>query len=281
MISLRVPLYAIVINAFALSTIFDLRNACLRFPLPCWALLIFASLDLASSELTTVPDCTVPWDRHESNQLLARRILGMLWVVQPGVTAMDQTTDTDDRILSAFLRLAAERGVDGVTTREIAAEAGVNPVTLFRRFGDKTTIAVEAIRRYSPAKQLQNRDPGVDPEHAADGLVDCLLFLAELTLERRRIPWLRFGVKQMSQLPEVRAQLGAMVQEIYSYVRRALAQAAPALRPEVDHHVTALQLIGLIKTARQMDEFQDAPDPQPEDWRSLFQAAIRPLLREV
>jgi AcrR family transcriptional regulator len=194
---------------------------------------------------------------------------------------MDQTRDTDDRILSAFLRLAAERGLEGVTTREVAAEAGVNPVTLFRRFGDKTTMAVEAIRRYSPVGRLQNRDPGVDPDHAAAGLVDCLLFLTDLTLEPRRIPWLRFNVKQMSQLPEVRAELGAIMQGVYGYLRRALDQAAPALRPEVDHHVTALQLIGLLKVARQMDEFRDAQEPQPEDWRTLFQTAMRPLLREV
>ncbi|HYF92569.1 MAG TPA: helix-turn-helix domain-containing protein [Symbiobacteriaceae bacterium] len=194
---------------------------------------------------------------------------------------MDGTRGTDDRILSAFLRLAAERGLDGVTTREVAAEAGVNPVTLFRRFGDKTTIAVEAIRRHSPAPKLENRNPGVNPDHALEGLLDCMLFLAELTEEHRRIPWLRFGVKQMSQVPEVRAELSMIVKAVYGYVRRALAQAAPALRPEVDHHVTALQLIGLLKAARQMDELAVAHEPQPADWRTLFRTALRPLLREV
>lgn len=194
---------------------------------------------------------------------------------------MDETRSTDDRILSAFLRLAAERGMEGVTTREVAAEAGVNPVTLFRRFGDKSTIAVEAIRRYSPAAQLQGRDPGVDPADAAGGLVEALLFLADQTLEARRVPWLRLGVRQMSQVPEVRAELSAITQAVYGYLRRALGQAAPALRPEVDYHVTALMLLGLLKAARQIDEFQDAQEPRPEDWRALFRAAIKPLLREV
>lgn len=197
------------------------------------------------------------------------------------VSAVDRTRDTDDRILSAFLRLAVQRGLDGVTTREVAAEAGVNPVTLFRRFGDKNTIAVEAIRRYSPAEELRNRDPGVDPHNAADGLVECLIFVDELMLERRRVPWLRFGARQMSLLPEVRVQLNGIVQAVYGYLRRALAQAAPALRPEVDHHATALLLLGLVKAARQMAEFTDAPEPLPEDRRDLFRAAIRPLLREA
>jgi AcrR family transcriptional regulator len=194
---------------------------------------------------------------------------------------MDGTRSTDDQILSAFLRLTAERGLDGVTTREVAEEAGVNPVTLFRRFGDKTTIAVEAIRRYSPAAKLQNRDPAVDPENAAEGLVACLLFLTELTLEHRSIPWIRLGLVQVSQLPEVRTELSAIVQAVYGYLRRALAQAAPALRPEVDHHVTALQWMGLLMAARRMGEFGDASIPQQQDWGALFQTAIRPLLREV
>lgn len=194
---------------------------------------------------------------------------------------MDGTRSTDDQILSAFLRLAAERGLDGVTTRDLASEAGVNPVTLFRRFGDKTTIALEAIRRYSPAPKLQNLDPGVDPKHAAEGLVASLLFLIDLTMAHRRVPWVRFGMMQASQLPEVQAEIGAIIKTVYDYLRRALSQAAPALRPEVDHHVTALQLLGLMKVARRMGQSGDAREPQPEDWRALFQAAIRPLLREV
>jgi AcrR family transcriptional regulator len=189
--------------------------------------------------------------------------------------------DTDDRILSAFLQLAGERGMDAVTTREIAAAAGVNPVTLFRRFGDKTTIAIEAIRRYSPVAPLNSRDPAVDPQHALDGLVDCLIYMAEVTGEHRRIPWLRFGVKQSSQVPEIRAELSAIVLAIHGYLMRALEQAAPALRPEVDLYVTALQLIGLARTARQMEELKAGTEPLPEDWRKLFAAAIRPLLREV
>jgi hypothetical protein len=45
--------------------------------------------------------------------------------------------------------------------------------------------------------------------------------------------------------------------------------------------VTALQLIGLARTARQMEELKAGTEPLPEDWRKLFAAAIRPLLREV
>lgn len=192
---------------------------------------------------------------------------------------MDDTRDTEDRILSAFLRLVAEGGLDGVTTREIATEAGVNPVTLFRRFGDKTTIALEAIRRFSPAPKLLNRDPAVDPENAIEGLVACLLFLADLMEEHP--PWLRLGVLQASRIPEVQAELAAIPEAIYDYLRRTLAQVSPALRPEVDHHATALQWMGMLMAAKRLRGYRGGQEQQPEDWRALFQAAIRPLLREV
>ncbi|MFZ5814359.1 MAG: TetR/AcrR family transcriptional regulator [Bacillota bacterium] len=194
---------------------------------------------------------------------------------------MEGNRNTDDLILSAFLRLTAERGLDGVTTREIAQEAGVNPVTLFRRFGDKATIAVEAIRRYSPVARLENQTPAVDLGNAAEDLVLYLLYLAEATLEHRRVPWLRLAMMEVSGLPEVQAELRAIVQAVYGYLRRLLAQAAPALRPEVDHHVTALQWMGLMRTATQMGELLGEAELSLEDWRNLLRAAVRPLVREV
>ncbi|MHB9146034.1 MAG: TetR/AcrR family transcriptional regulator [Symbiobacteriia bacterium] len=194
---------------------------------------------------------------------------------------MQQIPSTDERILSAFLKLAAERSFDAVTTREVASEAGVNPVTLFRRFGDKNKLALEAIRRYSPAETLRSRDPGVDPSRAADGIVDCLMYLNDILVGHRQIPWLRLLVKQMSQIPEVQAEQRAILDAVYGYVRRALDQAAPAIRPEVDRHVAALQLVGLLKFARQAEELQFARQEQPKDLREMFSAAVRPLLREM
>jgi AcrR family transcriptional regulator len=54
---------------------------------------------------------------------------------------------TDERILDAALRVFEEVGLRGATTRRIAEEAGVNEVTLFRRFGTKETLLLEAMRR--------------------------------------------------------------------------------------------------------------------------------------
>jgi len=53
--------------------------------------------------------------------------------------------DIRDRILAAAAQVYAETGFRGATTRRIAAEAGVNEITLFRHFGSKLTLLSEAI----------------------------------------------------------------------------------------------------------------------------------------
>jgi AcrR family transcriptional regulator len=50
---------------------------------------------------------------------------------------MDQT---EDKILDATIKLLDEVGWEGTTTRKIAAEAGVNEVTLFRKFKSKKKL---------------------------------------------------------------------------------------------------------------------------------------------
>lgn len=57
--------------------------------------------------------------------------------------------DTKDRIIEAAIELANEQGFRGATTKKIAARAGVNEVTLFRHFGNKTGIVEAANKKYS------------------------------------------------------------------------------------------------------------------------------------
>src|SRR6202021_191933 len=51
----------------------------------------------------------------------------------------------DTTMYDAALVVLAERGYAGATTRRIAEAAGINEVTLFRRFGDKRQLILAAI----------------------------------------------------------------------------------------------------------------------------------------
>ncbi|HET8846911.1 MAG TPA: TetR/AcrR family transcriptional regulator [Ktedonobacteraceae bacterium] len=52
-------------------------------------------------------------------------------------------------MLAATLDLLSQQGYEGMTTKDIAARAGVNEASLFRRWGTKAAIVAEAIQDYS------------------------------------------------------------------------------------------------------------------------------------
>lgn len=72
---------------------------------------------------------------------------------------------TKQHLLEAALRVYGESGFRGATTRRIAEEAGVNEVTLFRLFGSKSALIMEALQmrqRRAPRDPLP--DVPVNPQ---------------------------------------------------------------------------------------------------------------------
>jgi AcrR family transcriptional regulator len=62
-------------------------------------------------------------------------------------------------VLAATLDLLSQRGYEGMTTQDIAVRAGVNEVSLFRRWGTKAAMVAEALQDYS-ALQTPTPDTG-------------------------------------------------------------------------------------------------------------------------
>jgi len=70
-----------------------------------------------------------------------------------------------ERILEAAGRVYAKHGFRGATTRLIAAEAGVNEVTLFRTFGSKGALLEAVLEQNDVCSEVSLLpDPAVDPE---------------------------------------------------------------------------------------------------------------------
>lgn len=65
------------------------------------------------------------------------------------MTMATRIEDTKDRITKAALAVFSVRGYASATTRQIAEEAGVNEVTLFRHFGSKENLLTAVIERHS------------------------------------------------------------------------------------------------------------------------------------
>nr|WP_096189624.1 TetR/AcrR family transcriptional regulator [Evansella halocellulosilytica] len=65
-----------------------------------------------------------------------------------------KSVDNREKLMMAAIDLIAERGYNGVSTKEIAAEANVNEVTLFRQFGSKLNLFESAFHRYHYGEEM-------------------------------------------------------------------------------------------------------------------------------
>ena len=92
----------------------------------------------------------------------------------------------EEQIFEAALSVMAERGYAGATTREIAAAAGINEVTLFRRFESKARLLRAAVE--GEVSRLEAEHVTEPTEDVAADLERVCRFYAGL-LQRRGSCW--------------------------------------------------------------------------------------------
>jgi AcrR family transcriptional regulator len=78
--------------------------------------------------------------------------------------------NTQHKLLEATLKLISEKGYLGATTREIAQEAGVTELTLFRHFGSKEKLFEEVLKYYTFLPTLQELLPELVTMSSTDAL---------------------------------------------------------------------------------------------------------------
>ena len=94
-------------------------------------------------------------------------------------------TDTKKRLLEATLKLISEKGYMGATTREIAQEAGVTELTLFRNFGSKERLFKELLGSYTFLPRLKELLPELDGLSSREAL-ELIATRFLLTLKERK-----------------------------------------------------------------------------------------------
>ena len=72
-------------------------------------------------------------------------------------THLHNMQDTEDKILDATIKLLDKDGWKGATTKKIAFEAGVNEITLFRKFHNKEQL-LKAAKKRSASRFLEELD---------------------------------------------------------------------------------------------------------------------------
>ncbi|MFS0722429.1 TetR/AcrR family transcriptional regulator [Paenibacillus sp. 1P07SE] len=69
---------------------------------------------------------------------------------------VDSPSDTSDKIMLAAIDLMADKGYNGVTTQEIAEQAGFSEKTLFRHFKSKQNLLESAFTRFHYAEEMKS-----------------------------------------------------------------------------------------------------------------------------
>ena len=156
--------------------------------------------------------------------------------------------DTSERILAAAAELFATHGYASTTTRAIAETAGVNEVTIFRRFESKAGVL------HALAERLAVRQAGRAAAAAPTGasVRDTLLELARMEIasavENGGLAMrLAFDARSV---PEVGELLGQGIPENLEGLAEYLAehQATGELRDDIDPRVMAEAFFGLTSS---------------------------------
>jgi AcrR family transcriptional regulator len=139
---------------------------------------------------------------------------------------------TRQRLLDATLKLISEKGYLGSTTREIAQEAGVTELTLFRHFGTKEKLFEALLRNHTFLPRLKELLPELENLSYRDSL---------------RLIATRF----LLSLKERKSLVKIMYSEVTTYpekIKKLYNKFADDLRLTLASYFRGLQKKGLLRT---------------------------------
>ncbi|MGW0087198.1 TetR/AcrR family transcriptional regulator [Streptomyces sp. NPDC003393] len=173
------------------------------------------------------------------------------------------------RIVLAAAGLLEEEGLEAVSTRAVAARAGVPPPTIFRTFGDKDGL-LEAVGEHGFRTYLEAKTRLPETEDP---------------VEQLRMAWdlqIRFGLAHPAYYTLVygRARPGYLPQagrEAVTELRRMITRVAAAgrLRTSVERAADLMHAVGVGTVLTMISVPEEARDPAMADMaRELVMAAL-------
>ncbi len=153
---------------------------------------------------------------------------------------------TRQKLLEASLKLISSKGYLGATTREIALEAGVTELTLFRNFGSKEKLFEEVLSSYTFLPTLKELLPELDTM-TCDEALHTVATKFILTLKKRK-SMIKIMHSEITLYPEkIRTVYNNLIEE----VRSVLAQYFVSLQHkgmfrEVSPETAARVFLGIL-----------------------------------
>jgi AcrR family transcriptional regulator len=151
-----------------------------------------------------------------------------------------------DPLLEAAYRVFSEAGFRGATTRHIAAEAGINEVTLFRRYSSKEDLIIAALKDAS-ARSIHALETQALPDEPGDVEDEIGRYLEVILEAMHRAPQAhRAAVGEWGHHPAIDQHLLVTAAYVYATLDRyiAAAQEQGRIRADVSSAVVTQTLLG-------------------------------------
>lgn len=183
--------------------------------------------------------------------------------------------DTKEKILDAAMRLFSQKGYLGATTREIAKEAGIAEVTIFRQFASKENLYKEVMRRCSFLPVLKEMMPEVRKMRYDRAL--CLIgerFIHSLEQKKDMIKII------YSEVHTYPARIHEMHEAMTTELWKTLAGYFEELQrkgvmAEFDARFAARAFIGMLYSYFIGNEFKREYRPEAADTRAVIAQYVR------
>ena len=174
-------------------------------------------------------------------------------------------SDTETRILQAAAELIAERGYTGTTTSAIAEEAGVNEVTLFRRFDNKAGI-LQALAAVAAASrgEFPPRDAVMDGDLRATLRNLAVIEIRDAIASGGLVLRLTLEARSVAEVQDAMSEIATSnLERMASFLRGR--QARGELRAGIDPRLLAEAFYGLTSTLVMQRSTLAEPDLPEED----------------
>ncbi len=179
------------------------------------------------------------------------------WVTQ-GSRSRRSSATVRSLVLGAARELFGEHGYEQVSTREIAARAGVTQALVFRHFDTKANLFIEAVYRpfYDFVAAYVRRwiEHGHGTRSAEQNTRDFVGGLYVLLIDNHKL-LLALPGGPSGGSPELRTRVGAFLQEVFDKLEREIeAEMAVLDAPVVDVALSVRFTVALVYGATVLDD---------------------------
>lgn len=181
----------------------------------------------------------------------------------------------DDKALDAAIDCFWSHGLGATSVRDLAAGMGINGPSLYNAFGDKRTLFVQALERYSERSMrslIRRLESGRSPGNAIREFFAALIEKSLTDPEHRGCLIVNSALEVSQHDTELKQMIASYLGEIEAFFRRCLerGQNNGEISAKIDARDGARHLLGIVLGIRV------AARSRPK--RALLEGMVRPAL---